>query len=169
MAALDETRVARQALDVVWRHLAAFIDEAKRVQSEASRDPEMLNDPRFQALDRWLFLFDRELAAVQTVHDAAEAGSPLSPEELRIARHTGARLLDVVSRPPVVGRSADESLTHDEASSSGATARTAHDQSLTRDETNSGGAVGRAAHDESHTRDEATRGPAEPWPPRDSE
>jgi hypothetical protein len=36
------------------------------------------------------------LAAVQTVHDAAESGSKLSTDEIRVARQTGEKLLDVV-------------------------------------------------------------------------
>jgi hypothetical protein len=96
MSALNDTAVARQALDVVWQRLAVIIDEAMRLQSEATGNPELLSDARVRALDRWLFLFDRELAAVQTVHDAAESGSKLSTDEIRVARQTGEKLLDVV-------------------------------------------------------------------------
>jgi hypothetical protein len=97
-------------LDVVWKSLADAVRQALQARLEATRDPRLFEDPQVRALDRWLFLFDREIGAVRTVHDAVEAGARLSPDDIRVAQHTGERLLEVVrpvlSEPDFSGEAA---------------------------------------------------------------
>jgi hypothetical protein len=134
MSSLNERSLAQKALDDVWQRLTTVINEARRLQAEAVRDPRLYNDARLRALDRWLFLFADELGDVQAIHDAGEAGSRLRPRDLWLAQETGERLLEVVLQPPVVARSAaDESLSSDRVTRSAASF-SASDESLTSDE-----------------------------------
>lgn len=98
MADLDDTEAARDLLKKVWPELARNVDEANRLKSEAKKDPTLLRNPWVDAVIRWRDLFDRELAAVQTVYEAAEAGAKLSPDEFRTAREAGEKLLGIISQ-----------------------------------------------------------------------
>jgi hypothetical protein len=73
------------------------VDEARQAQLEAKRNPALLRDPRVEAETKWLSIFDRELAAVQTVYQAAQGGGRLSTEELYTAREAGEKLLGIIS------------------------------------------------------------------------
>jgi hypothetical protein len=97
MADLNETEAARVALDQVWRELAAYVADAKQLQSEATRHPSQLSDPWVEALVSWFSIFDRELAAVQAVYEADHGGARLSAEELSSAREAGKKLLEIIS------------------------------------------------------------------------
>lgn len=89
--------------ELVWARLAEAIGEASKARAEAAQNPKLLEeDARVKALGRWLFLFEPEIEAVQAVHEAVEAGSKLSPEDLGLAQRTGEKLLDVV-QPVLVG------------------------------------------------------------------
>lgn len=89
--------------ELVWARLAKAIGEASKARAEAGQNPELLeDDARVKALARWLFLFDPEIGAVQAVHEAVEAGSDLTPEDLDLAQRTGEKLLDAV-QPVLVG------------------------------------------------------------------
>lgn len=94
---LNHAETAATTLDDQWRQLAPIIDEASRVKDEATRDPSLANDPWVVAHLRWLTLFERELAAVQTVHESSENGASLPAEDLRTTSDVAERLLDAIS------------------------------------------------------------------------
>ena len=93
---VNETGAATVALAEVWRQLAPLVDEAKRLEFEASRDPDRLRDRWVVAHVRWLTVFEREIAAVQKVHETMEAGARLSHEDVRAAREAGEKLLSII-------------------------------------------------------------------------
>jgi hypothetical protein len=97
MADLNDTEAARVALEQTWFRLAPIVDEARHAQEEAARNPSILRDPSVEAQTRWLFVFDRELAAVQTVFEAARGGGKLSSDELHAAREAGEKLFGIIS------------------------------------------------------------------------
>jgi hypothetical protein len=97
MDQLDEIQTARVALDEAWRQLAPVVDEAKSLQHQAELDPAMLSDRWVQATSRWLTAFQRQLGAVQTVHDAAEAGKRVPVSEIRSAREAAEKLSEIYS------------------------------------------------------------------------
>jgi hypothetical protein len=98
---LNETEAARLALDEIWRRLAPVVDEARHRQLEVSDQPALQQqDASIDALVRWLSIFDRELAAVQTVFEAANSGARLTPEELYTARKTGEKLMNLIEEVP---------------------------------------------------------------------
>jgi hypothetical protein len=94
---LNEVDAARDALAERWRQLAGYIDEAKAMQTEAQREPAKLKDPWTVALIRWQSLFDRELGAIQTVYDASSSGAKLEATDIRAARATADKLLEVIA------------------------------------------------------------------------
>lgn len=102
----DEIEAARLALDQVWRQLAPVVDKARHTQLEVAESPKLQQeDPTVDALVRWLSIFERELGAVQTVHDAANAGAKLTPEEIYVARNIAEKLKSLVE---TVSDQADE-------------------------------------------------------------
>ena len=98
MADLNETEPAKAALERAWQELAVKVDEAKALAEEASHDPSRLSDPRVRAETQWVWLFDRELRDVQTVHESVESGAKLSTDSLRSATQAANRLLDIITR-----------------------------------------------------------------------
>jgi hypothetical protein len=97
----DETETARLALDEVWRQLAPVIDKARHTQLEVAAKPKLQEeDPSVDALVRWLSIFDRELGAVQTVHEATNAGAKLTPEEIYVARNIAEKLKGLIESIP---------------------------------------------------------------------
>jgi len=97
MADLNDTEAARVALEQIWYRLAPIADEARHAQEETTKNPSLLRDPWVEAQTRWLSVFDRELAAVQTVYEAAQGGAKLSTDELYAAREAGEKLLGIIS------------------------------------------------------------------------
>jgi hypothetical protein len=93
---LNETEVARVALEEVWRQLAPVVDEAKELQSDAAQNPSRLDDPWVDAHVTWLTVFERDLAAVQAVYAAAGNGAKLSAEDIRRAREAGEKLFGII-------------------------------------------------------------------------
>lgn len=96
----NEIEAARLALDEIWRRLAPVVDEARHAQLEVAAKPALQKDPSVDALVRWLSIFTPELGAVQTVHEAANAGAKLSPEELYVARKIAERLMSAIEGFP---------------------------------------------------------------------
>lgn len=97
MADFNETDAARVALEQTWYQLAPIAAEAKQLQGEAAKSPGRLRDPWVDAHVRWLSVFDRELSAVQTVYESAEAGAKLSADEFLAAHNAGEKLLQIIS------------------------------------------------------------------------
>ena len=93
--AINEIEAARSALEEVWRPLVLEIDRAKDLKAEVAKDPTRANDLTVQAYIRWLGAFERELAAVQTVHESAAV---LDLEDIRAARTTAEKLLAAITR-----------------------------------------------------------------------
>jgi hypothetical protein len=96
----DENETARLALDEIWRRLAPVVDEARHVQLEVAAKPKLQENPSVDALVRWLSIFDRELGAVQSVYEAANAGAKLTPEEIHVARRIAQRLMSIIEGVP---------------------------------------------------------------------
>jgi hypothetical protein len=97
----DEIDTARLALDEVWRQLAPVVDKARHTQLEVAARPKLQEeDPSVDALVRWLSIFDRELGAVQTVYEAANAGANLTPEEIYVARNIAEKLKGIIEAVP---------------------------------------------------------------------
>jgi hypothetical protein len=90
---LDESGTANVALDEAWRQLAPRVDEAKRLQADAARDPDLLTDAWTVALIRWANVFEREIAAVQKVHEASSRGGRMAPGDVRTATDVAHKLL----------------------------------------------------------------------------
>jgi hypothetical protein len=93
---VDEKETARVALSQAWKQLAPIADDARRLQSESTRDPSLLNDSWVVALIRWSAVFEREIAAVQKVHEAAEGGSKLPLDDVRTAVSIARKLIDTI-------------------------------------------------------------------------
>jgi tetratricopeptide (TPR) repeat protein len=93
----SDVETARLALDSVWRELAPIVDEARRLNLDASRNPSRLRDPWVQAHTRWINLFDREIKAVEDVYAAGLKGGRLSVESVRAAQATAEKLLGFVT------------------------------------------------------------------------
>jgi hypothetical protein len=97
MAELNDTEVARVTLQEAWRQLAPYIDRARRLQEQATRDPSKQADRWVQTNARWLSVFNRQLAAIQTVYEATEAGKRVPVDELRSASEAADKLLAIIS------------------------------------------------------------------------
>jgi hypothetical protein len=93
---LNETETARVALTEAWKKLAPIADEARRLQEESTRDPSMLKDSWVVAMIRWSAVFAREIAAVQQVCNATEAGDKLSLDDVRAAVAVAQKLIDTI-------------------------------------------------------------------------
>jgi hypothetical protein len=106
MAELNDTETARAALDDTWRQLAQWVERVKDLEALAAEQPELLRNDQNLAALRLLTAFDRELAAVQTIHDAAASGRKLPSDELRAARKTAEKLLEFVADVPPAARPA---------------------------------------------------------------
>ena len=88
---------ARLALESVWRQLAPIVEEARKLEAEASRNPSRLTDPWVEAHLRWLQLFDREIHAVEEVYDASGAGAKLSIDGIRATSDAATKLLGFIT------------------------------------------------------------------------
>jgi hypothetical protein len=95
---LNETGTASVALDETWRQLAPIVDEAMKKKADAARDPDLLNDSWNVALIRWASVFEREIAAVQKVYEAAKGGARLSPDDVRAATQVAHKLLHIIGQ-----------------------------------------------------------------------
>jgi hypothetical protein len=85
---------ARLEFESAWLQLAPLIDEARGYQALANHDPSRFGDPWVEAHTRWLSIFDRELSAARTVHEALEGGAKLSADDIAAAAHSARRLLE---------------------------------------------------------------------------
>jgi len=94
---VNETEAARVALEETWRRLAPVVVEAKELQAEATHTPALLGEPWGSALNRWLIVFDREIAAVQAIYEASQKGTKVSVEDLLAARSAAEKLLAIIS------------------------------------------------------------------------
>lgn len=95
---VNETQTAGVVLSDAWRQLAPIVDEAKQMQREVRQDPARLRDPWTQTHVEWLTVFEPELAAVQKVYEAVDAGAKLNADDVRAANDAAAKLYDIVSQ-----------------------------------------------------------------------
>jgi hypothetical protein len=96
-SAVNETEAARVALEEIWRQLAPIVVEGKELQSRATTNPAVLDEPWGAALNRWLIVFDREIAAVQAIYEATQQGAKVSGDDVRAARSVGEKLLSTIT------------------------------------------------------------------------
>lgn len=96
MADLNDTDAARAAVKQIWQRLAPMVTEAKALEDEAEKDPSILDDPWSAAQIRWVWLFNRELGAVQTVAEGTEQGVKLPVDDLRAAYEAGKKLVGII-------------------------------------------------------------------------
>jgi hypothetical protein len=95
---LNGAETASTMLSERWRQLAALIEETTRLKEEAARDPSRASDPWVIAHVRWMNIFERELAAVQKVYEAVEAGAKMSTEDVRAASEAAEKLLNIIAQ-----------------------------------------------------------------------
>ena len=95
---VNGAEAASTTLSERWRQLAALVEEAARLKEEAARDPSRANDPWVVAHVRWMNIFERELAAVQKVYEAVDAGARLSTEDVRAASEAAEKLLGIITQ-----------------------------------------------------------------------
>jgi hypothetical protein len=95
---LNDVEASRLALEKVWEQLALGVDRAKSFGEASKQDPAVLNDPLAVAYLRWVTVFEREIAAVQTIADAAREGDKIETEKIRAARIAGDKLLEILER-----------------------------------------------------------------------
>ncbi len=98
---LNGAEAATTTLMERWRQLAAIVEEATKLKEEAARDPSRATDPWVVAHVRWLNVFERELAAVQKVYEAVEAGAKLSTDDVRAASDAAEKLLGIITEARV--------------------------------------------------------------------
>jgi hypothetical protein len=94
---VSESERQLAALEQTWRALEPMIQQARQVKSLAPEKPELLQDPRNNALVRWLDAYPREIVALETLYDAAE--DPLfhlRHDNVLLAKEAADRLLAVV-------------------------------------------------------------------------
>ena len=80
------------------KDLAVVATEAKAYQQKAAQDPALLADPVIDAETQWVWVFDREIGAVQTVYEAVQSGVKPSLGAVRSAVDAGRKLLDIVNQ-----------------------------------------------------------------------
>ncbi len=93
----SELKAAQEQLHNVYTEVERAASSASSLKIAAKQNPELLEDSWVDARIKWLDLFDREISAVETVNQAAEAGK-LSLDEIRAGRQTGEKLLEILSR-----------------------------------------------------------------------
>ena len=96
--AVNDAEASRLALQKVWEELAVAVDNARSYEEENRRDPSQMRDPLRVAYVRWASVFEREIAAVQTVYEATQAGAKLDAQEIRSARQIGEKLLGILTQ-----------------------------------------------------------------------
>lgn len=94
---LNDTEVARRALQEAWRELAPQVDAARRLEAQAMHEPSIQKDLWVQTNARWLSTFSRQLDAIQTVYEATQAGKKVPLSELRSANDAARKLLEILS------------------------------------------------------------------------
>jgi hypothetical protein len=102
MADLSVSELERElaALKQSWATLAPNIEQAREIRAQAAKNPELLKeDPRSDALVRWLDTFERDVVALETLYDAATDPSFRLPlEDVRLARQGTDKLLEALEK-----------------------------------------------------------------------
>jgi hypothetical protein len=98
MAIMDQTATeAAQELAIlkqIWTALAPNIQQAEAIRQQATGNPDLLADPRSDALVRWLDTFERDIVALKTLVAAADDPAVhLSLDEVQLARRASEKLL----------------------------------------------------------------------------
>ena len=88
----------RGGLEQAWRVLAPNVEQARTIRAQADK-PDLLNEPRNKVLVRWFDAFERQIAAVETLYNAAMDPSLNLPlDDLRLARKTAEDLLEALEK-----------------------------------------------------------------------
>jgi hypothetical protein len=94
---VSELEKERAALQQSWRALAPNIQQARQIEKEASKKPELLRNPRNEALVRWFDKFAREIVALETLYAAeADPSFDLQSDNVMLAREGADKLLDAL-------------------------------------------------------------------------